>query len=487
MNPNELVAAINRAWEETLGTMPESDDEGFLDVGGNSLLAVRLSVAIADRGLPLLDLGVFEGNPTVGMLHRLVETQLHGEVPKEEAPAVVIGEPLEPSRVEESIWVGSKLFDSRAYIVGRAYRVTGHLDASRLLQSFDQVALATPSLMSAYHLTTEGLRKTHRTAASNGYARASACKEYAIPGVLAEFFAEPFDLTCPPHARCLLVNVAEGLSYVLIAYHHIAVDLTSVNSFLGQLGACYAGNPRWKSEVLQSGPKLLAPLRESAEYWRSVFDTPVDDRLARRVSSRGPQPRTVLFHSERIEAGSRRARSGSLTVLSLAAVWLALRDVSGSTDHVMLVPMDLRGATDATPVGCAIEVVPVRVRGEAAGPAELLEVCRDALHAAHRHRACPVSSTLGSGDAYSLRPDNRWLRVLVDVNQQRERLQLGKCQVTELPVPESAIPFDLQFEFERAGGVVEMETRWRTTSVDRMSALRIIERVSRHLKTVSEQ
>ena len=72
-SPGAEVAAdpVGAAWEAVFGVRV-GDGDNFFDLGGNSLLAVRLVAALRSRGLPAVTLPDLYRNPTVGALGALL-------------------------------------------------------------------------------------------------------------------------------------------------------------------------------------------------------------------------------------------------------------------------------------------------------------------------------------------------------------------------------------------------------------------------------
>jgi aryl carrier-like protein len=58
---------VRLAWQDVFGVRVDPDDN-FFDLGGNSLLAVRLAAALRARGMPAVPLQQLYLNPTVNGL-----------------------------------------------------------------------------------------------------------------------------------------------------------------------------------------------------------------------------------------------------------------------------------------------------------------------------------------------------------------------------------------------------------------------------------
>ncbi|MWA14157.1 amino acid adenylation domain-containing protein [Streptomyces sp. BA2] len=72
-DPGDLAASLASAWETLLG-VPVGPDDNFFLLGGNSLLAVRLTAVMHEQGMPPLQLRELYLHPTVTRLARVLES-----------------------------------------------------------------------------------------------------------------------------------------------------------------------------------------------------------------------------------------------------------------------------------------------------------------------------------------------------------------------------------------------------------------------------
>jgi hypothetical protein len=68
----DLGATVLLAWREVLGAGVAADDD-FFAIGGNSLLAVRLTIALREAGLPRVALRELYLHPTASRLTALLD------------------------------------------------------------------------------------------------------------------------------------------------------------------------------------------------------------------------------------------------------------------------------------------------------------------------------------------------------------------------------------------------------------------------------
>ncbi|MFD7260317.1 amino acid adenylation domain-containing protein [Streptomyces sp. NPDC059874] len=118
---------VARAWQEVLGQAPAGPDENFFDVGGDSLLAVRLVLALRTATGTALPAHAVFGLPTPGAL----AARLDGAgAPEEEAPALAVDAVLPPD-VRPAAGVEAWIADPRHLLLTGA---TGFLGAHLLYE-----------------------------------------------------------------------------------------------------------------------------------------------------------------------------------------------------------------------------------------------------------------------------------------------------------------------------------------------------------------
>ena len=281
----EIVCGL---FAEVLGLERVGAEDSFFDLGGDSLLAMRLIArvrAVLDAEIPIR--GLFTATPAG--IAQLAESRSTGRAPLVAAdrPAVV---PL--SFGQQRMWFLNQLdVTSAAYNIPLALRLTGDLDTAALEAALGDVADRHESLRTIFPETggaprqeiLDPARRPRRwTVAVRGRRR-------SWPGCAGG--AAVRASTCA--AELLLAGLAAGgLSaehVLMIVMHHIAGDGWSMGVLARDLGTAYAARCAgqapgwaalpvqyadyaiWQRGVLGSADDPASPAARQLAYWRHAL------------------------------------------------------------------------------------------------------------------------------------------------------------------------------------------------------------------------
>ncbi|MEV7521239.1 amino acid adenylation domain-containing protein [Streptomyces sp. NPDC091371] len=169
---------VARAWQEVLGQPPAGPDENFFDTGGDSLLAVRLVLALrAATGTALPAHAVF-GSPTPGAL----AARLDGaQAPEEEAPGLSADAVLPPD-VRPAATVEAWIAEPRHLLLTGA---TGFLGAHLLYELLTRTPARVHCLVRAADPEAARARVVAALRARHLWLPAFADRVHAVPADLA--------------------------------------------------------------------------------------------------------------------------------------------------------------------------------------------------------------------------------------------------------------------------------------------------------------
>ncbi|WP_345025408.1 amino acid adenylation domain-containing protein, partial [Actinomadura keratinilytica] len=241
----ELLCGL---FAEVLGLPRVGVDDGFFDLGGDSLSAVRLTNRA--RGLLGAELSVravFE-TPTVAGL----AARLDGAAPARPALTPRHGSgPLPLSLQQRRLWILHRMGGpNAAYNIAMALRLTGDLDVPALRAALADVAGRHETLRSVF---TEADGEPRQDTAPAG--RVLTVRETAeedLPGHLSAAARHPFDLVAGERPfRAELFVLGPGRHVLALVMHHIVADGWSLRPLLRDLAAAYAARsaghaPRWR-------------------------------------------------------------------------------------------------------------------------------------------------------------------------------------------------------------------------------------------------
>ncbi|MFI5800203.1 amino acid adenylation domain-containing protein [Streptomyces sp. NPDC051677] len=264
--------------------------DGFFDLGGDSLLAMRLSDRIRGAlGTALPVRAVFEAPTPAGLAQRLSSGD---DVRRPELAPYARGHaPIPLSYAQQRLWFLSHLDGGNTtYTVPWALRLTGPLDRQALGE-----ALA--DLVTRH----EPLRTLHPDFQGTPYQRildpeagrpdltVVPTTEAELPALLTAAARHRFDLSTDLPLRATLYALDGETHVLLLLAHHIAVDGWSLAPLMrdletayaartdgevpqwGQLPVQYADFAQWQREVLGSAVQPDSLMGSHITYWREAL------------------------------------------------------------------------------------------------------------------------------------------------------------------------------------------------------------------------
>ncbi|KMS65923.1 hypothetical protein ACH49_30090, partial [Streptomyces leeuwenhoekii] len=336
-----LVAA---AWTDVLETEEVGADDDFFALGGDSLLAVRVTARLrAAFGVNVSPRLLFT-HPTVAAL--AAELGEPAGTSPESIPAADPDTPAPLSYAQQRLWFLDRFEPgSTEYTTLSVLRLRGPLDESALRTALDGLV--------ARH---EALRTTF--AEQDGHARQVIHPPYPVPlpaddltgrgeqaldALVEREAATAFDLATGPLLRARLARLAPDEHVLVLAVHHIVTDGWSVAVLGRDLGELYAAARDHRAPDLPALPVRYADFAawqrartDRAErdlaHWRRTLDglAPLELPTDRpRPAVRTRDGALVTFHlppelTDRLRAAGRTADATLyMTLLTACQILLA--------------------------------------------------------------------------------------------------------------------------------------------------------------------
>ncbi len=514
----EIVADI---YAQVLGVDRVGVDESFFDLGGDSILAMRVIAAInksLNAGLAVRTL--FEA-PTVAQLAPRIGGDEAGLEPlvAVERPAVV---PL--SFAQSRLWFLEQLQGpSPVYNMAVALRLGGRLDAEVLTAALADVVGRHESLRTLFPAS-EGIPQQLVVpigGANFGWHVVDAIgwPVSRLEEAIEEVVRHPFDLATEIPLRARLFRIAEDEHVLVVVVHHIAADGWSVTPLVRDLGVAYASRcagqaPRWAPLAVQYVDytlwqrEQLGDLDDSRSriaaqlaYWQEALagmperlqlptDRPYPPLADYRGASVAVDWPAELQQRLREVAGEYGATSFMVMQAALAVL---LSKISASADVAVGFPIAGRRdpALDEL-VGFFVNTLVLRV--DLAGDptvAELLAQVRARSLAAYEHQDVPFEVLVERLNPTRSLTHHPLVQVVLAwqnfAGDPAAELTLGDLQVTPLRADTHSARMDLTFSLaervteagEPAG--IGGEVEFRTDVFDAASIEALIERLRRVL------
>ena len=414
----EVLAAL---WGEVLGVEPPGREDGFFELGGDSLSATRLILRVRATFRAAVPLRAVFASPTVAGLAAEIDDAREAvssapPLPVRPAPRDV---PLPLSCAQRRLWFFDLLSPGDStYNVQEAVRLTGALDVPALECALGEIVRrheilrttirevnGAPAQVVAPHLNVRIGRVDLRGVSAQA-------REAEVRKVVADEAAFPFALSRGPLLRVILLRLGQSEHVLLLTMHHIVCDAWSTAIMVREIGILYPafsnGHPSPLEELaVQYGDfaaweaeELLRPaMQEHLAYWRGqlgetapVLALPVDfpDAVAR--PNNGRRHAFVLPTDLRAALGELCRRRAVTLYMALLAAWQTLLHYySGQEDILVGSPTANRGEPEAEHlIGFFVNTLVLRTR-LSGNPtfAEVMERVREVALEAYAHQALP--------------------------------------------------------------------------------------------------
>ncbi|MEB4212035.1 non-ribosomal peptide synthetase [Mycobacterium sp. 94-17] len=496
----EILAGI---YAQVLGLDRVGVDDSFFELGGDSLLAMRL-IAAVNTGLDahVTVRALFE-TPTIAELAPRVGAHGAGPEPLQpmERPAVV---PL--SFAQTRLWFIDQLQGpSPAYNMAAALRLSGNLDTEALGAALLDVVGRHESLRTVFPAVDGTPRQLVMPVdrADIGWQVVDAVGWPAarLEQAVGAAVRYPFDLAGEIPLRASLFRVAEDEHVLVAAVHHIAADGWSITPLMRDLDAAYAARsagqaPAWAALPVQYVDYTLwqraqfgdlddpdSPIAAQLAYWQDALagmperlELPTDRPYPPIADQRSAKV-VVEWPAELQQRVASVAREHNATTFMVVQAGLAvlLAGLSAGTDVAIGFPIAGRRdpALDEL-VGFFVNTLVLRIDlADDTTVAELLAQVRQRSLGAYEHQEVPFEVLVERLNPTRSLTHHPLVQVMLawqnwQGNDPAGAMALGDLQVTELPVDAHTAGMDLVFSLAERwtgsgepagiGGTVEFRT-----------------------------
>ncbi|XVQ85649.1 non-ribosomal peptide synthase/polyketide synthase [Microbispora siamensis] len=335
-------------------------DDGFFELGGDSLLAARLVGgvrSVLDADLPLAAL--FEAPTVAGLAARLDGLPAGAAAGRPPLVPVDRPDPTPLSHAQQGLWFLHRLEGpSATYNIPLVLRLTGEVDHEALRAAVRDVSLRHETLRTVFReVDGVGCQTPLDTPAETSFAE-TAEPEAAVAAAARHHF----DLAAEPPLRVTLFSHPGGNEHVLLLLmHHIAADGWSERPLLDDLATAYAARlggraPEWaplpvgyadysvwQREVLGDEDDPGSLISRQLRFWRAALDglpqlveLPSDHPRPAVASHRGAELRLTLDAGLHLRVVDLARRTGATVFMVVQAALAALMTRLGAGTDVPL-------------------------------------------------------------------------------------------------------------------------------------------------------
>ncbi|WP_030344683.1 non-ribosomal peptide synthase/polyketide synthase [Streptomyces sp. NRRL S-1022] len=499
---------------EVLGSEPPGVEDDFFQLGGDSILSIRLASRLAEAfDTDLTPRAVFT-HPTPAGLARLLGAR-QGTGRAAITPAAGEG-PAPMSYAQQRLWFLEEFAPGGAeYVTALALRLRGTLDTRALRAALGALVARHESLRTTFDsVDGHGVQLVHppqdvplpvRDLSRLGGRE----KEPALRSLLAEERSRPFDLREGPLLRTGLVRLAEDEHVLALTLHHIVTDGWSTSVLLGDLAHYYRAELGVVDGEL---PPLPVRYADYAHWQRGAGDTGAEEHLAywkRHLADTAPldlptdRPRPPVRTSAgattrlAVSAGTVRgltriAREHGTTLFTtlVAAAQAYLARLSGAEDIAVGTVASGRERPETQGlVGFFVNTLVLRSRAEAGQPfTGFLTAVRQTVLDAFAHQDVPFERVVDEVQPVRDTSRSPLFQVMVVLqNTPGAGLDLPGLDVTDVEPESEQAAFDLTLEFAETGsGALDGLLTYNTDLFDQATAERMAAQLGTLLHAVAE-
>lgn len=459
-------ARFLRVIAEALGIEEVPVDASFLDLGGNSLSALRVQMRLRENGLQV-SLEEMLSAPT---LTELAESVIHEDPEASRSAVRVAARSFPLSAAQQRFWFLQHADDAddASFHVPSHLRLVGELDVAALRRAMEQMHQRHDVLRSRFPTDESGAVTMEVVDALDVPLSVTID---ATGTLIRETIEEPFDLEQGPVWRALLMQSGENQYDLVVVFHHLVADIWALRVFFDELWTLYRAHRRGQPVELPALRYTYGQITETEQQDTTRHD--VDQQFWSQQLAEAPAGMTLSLRQDRTvqatpatieftinEKTAQLVRDfASHSSATPFAVYLGafaglLRDRTGCED--LLVGTELynrsRPGADAV-LGVFVNQVPIRMN-VSHNPTfkELVNAARDTLRLTLQHGGFPFQEI---NKLSSVRPGQSLFQTKILYNLydgKGERPDDGLL-VSYPDIDEVAAPFDVTMRLlERTDG-----------------------------------
>ncbi|EGH09040.1 non-ribosomal peptide synthetase SyfB, partial [Pseudomonas amygdali pv. morsprunorum str. M302280] len=414
----DIEIALAQIWAEVLQVERVGRHDHFFDMGGHSLLAMRMVSQVRQQlgmELPLGELfALGELAAVAAALAGAGRSELSLILP---APR---DQSLPLSFAQQRLWFLAQLEGgSEAYNISLALSLRGDLDVNALTAALARIVERHETLRSRFIACEEGAEVVFAELPGSSLLHVEdlrLCRETLAERVVSEA-AAPFDLTRGPLIRGSLLQLEDERHVLLLIVHHIVADGWSMGVLTRELLALYPALRHGEADPLPALAIQYADyavwqqswmsgerLQHQAAYWRQTLDgaptlltLPTDRPRPAQQDFAGASLAVRL--DGQLTAGLRALaqRQGVTLYMTLMTAWGALlARLSGQAEVVIGSPIAGRGRAELEGlIGLFVNTLAVRIDTSSAETGEaLLAQVRTRVLEAQDHQDLPFEQVV---------------------------------------------------------------------------------------------
>ncbi len=334
-------------WKEVLGATSIGLNDDFFQLGGNSLILIRLISRIHKSfGIEISIRKAFE-NRTIGAQSELISNSpkvIFGHIPSAQISSFY----PQSNAQKRTFILGQINPEMTAYNVPTVFEVMGDIDIKAFEKAFNIIINRHESLRTSFHLIDgEPVQKVHDTI--DFHIEDVSDLESSLDESMQNFI-KSFDLSIPSLIRVALKRTQKNAAYLLIDMHHIVTDGVSYVNLMEEFTALLDDQElkplsiQYKDyAVWQQNKEKENQLEKQKEFWLDQYkDVPAilnlpTDFARPRISNFKGATASFELNSEEVNTLAEVCSKQEVTMytLLLTSFIVLLSKLSGQEDVVI--------------------------------------------------------------------------------------------------------------------------------------------------------
>ncbi|MDH0732056.1 amino acid adenylation domain-containing protein [Pseudomonas sichuanensis] len=490
----QLLAQL---WGELLQVERVGRDDRFFEMGGHSLLAMRMLAQVRQRlGLELALADLFADDRLAAVAAGLASHPAQVLPALQASPRVG---PLPLSFAQQRLWFLAQMAPgSAAYHIPIGLRLRGTLDAVALERALRRLVERHESLRSHFvGLDGEPQVVLATEAFSLATVKVPGLDEQVLAALVEQEASRPFVLHRDLPIRGRLLHLAADHHVLLLTLHHLVADGWSLGVLVRELDELYQAFSQGRDDPLAALPVQYLDyalwqrrtlggdtLQRQAHYWAAqlagaptLISLPWDRPRPEHQDHAGDSVALCLDPRLSVELKALCRSHGVTPYMLFMAAWaVLLTRLAGQDEVVIGSPLANRRQAEVDGlIGMFVNSIAVRVQTSGAPDvASLLAQVKATVLAAQAHQDLPFEQVVEA-----LRPQRSLAHTPVyqvsldwEGSPQRQALQLGELAVTALGSQARIAKFDLSLSMGEgvegfAGGIVYATALFDRATIER--------------------
>ncbi len=525
-----LTSILQKQLAKVLRLAPDRVDiqQPITNLGLDSIMAIELKNKLETSfqvDIPIAEL--IEGISVENLAARVLSQM--GEAGASSAALSTAAGPEEGdyplSLGQKAMWIQHQMAPASIFNPVYAVRIRSKIDAERFRRVFQLIVDRHPALRTTFvRENGEPIQRVHKAMeAAFTVVDAGGWNQEELQKRISEQAHQTFDLENGPLFRVHLFSTSENESVLLLAAHHIVVDMWSLAVIVREVGLLYTSEGsaevlppikarysdfvRWQSDLLSSpkGEKLWRYWQKQLAGDLPILSLPTDHPRPAIQTFRG-QSKSMQFDAKLTQQLKEISQRHNVTLYMtlLAAFKALLYRYTGQEDIVIGSPTTGRSQPEfLESVGYFVNPVPLRSRihGELAFSAFLKSIQQTVVEAIE-HQDYPLY-----GLVEKLHPARDLSRTPVfqvmfvyqrahllneeglssfSLGAEGSQMNLAGIQLESFPIAEQVAPFDMTFMMAESAGGLGATITFNTDLFNASSIDRFLQHFAVLLESITE-